>query len=164
VTEAPHLFLARRLNEDAQSPWFKRIRCGGRSTSGLKRRTSLRMMQHAIQRFLVQTKCHERMNIENLAQLLIAYWRAVSTVFEAEWSNHRTHLITKGVGLYGLTQLLGTIVTASGCEEQSEASFTQRLRPLRTQINWGTSGTFFSAGGHKGANEVHSVLKGLLGL
>lgn len=164
AAQAPHLFLARQLNEDANSPWFKRIRCGGHSTSGLKRRTSLRMMQHAIQRFLVQTKCHDRMNIENVAQLLIAYWRAVATVFETEWLNHRTHLITKGVGLYGLTQLLGTIVTASGLDGQSEEYFIQRLSPLKAQIDWGTGGTFSSAGGRKGAGEVHSVLKGLLGL
>jgi DNA sulfur modification protein DndB len=164
AAEAPHLFLARRLNEDAQSPWFKCIRCGGGSTSGLKRRSSLRMMQHAIQRFLVQTKCRDRMDIENVAQLLIAYWRAVATVFESEWSNHRTHLITKGVGLYGLTQLLGTIVTACEAENLSEEVFRQRLTPLKAQIDWGNDGTFCHVGGHKGAGEVHSVLKGLLGL
>jgi DNA sulfur modification protein DndB len=164
VSQAPHLFLARRLNEDAKSPWFKLISCGGHSTSGLKRRTSLRMMQHAIHHFLIQTKCHDKMNIENVAQLLIAYWRAVATVFETEWLNHRTHLITKGVGLYGLTQLLGTIITACGLDGQSEEYFIQRLSPLKTKIDWRTSGTFSSAGGHKGASEIHSVLKGLLGL
>ena len=164
ATQSPPLFLARRLNEDDQSPWFMRIRCGGHSTSGLKRRTSLRMMQHAIQSFLVQTKCHDKMNIENVAKLLIAYWRAVATVFETEWSNHRTHLITKGVGLYGLTQLLCTIVTASGFDAQTEEYFIQCLSPLKSQIDWGNFGTFSSAGGRKGAGAVHSVLKGLLGL
>ena len=43
--EAPHLLLAKRLNEDNNSPWYKMIRCGGESTSGLMRRTSFRMMQ-----------------------------------------------------------------------------------------------------------------------
>lgn len=164
AAEAPHLFLARRLNDDPLSPWFKCIRCGGRSTSGLKRRTSLRMVQHAIQRFLNQTQCHQSMDIENVAQLLIAYWRAVAALFDVEWANHRTHLITKGVGLYGLTLLLGSIVNADGCQDWTEATFTERLRALRMQIDWSATGTFSSACGHKGAGEIHSVLKGLLGL
>jgi DGQHR domain-containing protein len=164
ATEAPNLFLAKRLNDDAQSPWFRRIRYGGHSTSGLKRRTSLRMMQHAIQHFLVQTKCLERMDIEKVAKMLIAYWRAVAKVFETEWLNHRTHLITKGVGLYGLMQLLVTILTAHGYEEPTEEFFIRLLSSLKPLVDWRTNGTFRSAGGHKGASEVHSALKGLLGL
>ncbi len=164
AAEAPQLFLARRLNEDVQSPWFKLIRCGGHSTSGLKRRTSLRMMQHSIQRFLAQTKCLDRMDIEDVAHLLIAYWRAVAIVFEAEWSNNRAHLISKGVGLYGLTLLLGTIMTATEPAQWTEGFFKQCLAPLKSQVDWRTVGTFCSAGGHKGASEVHVFLKGLLGL
>jgi DNA sulfur modification protein DndB len=104
------------------------------------------------------------MDIEKVAQLLIAYWRAVAAIFDTEWANHRTHLITKGVGLYGLSQLLGSMVNSGGWEDGSEEYFSQRLKPLKTQIDWGTSGTFSLAGGHKGAQAVHTVLKGLLGL
>jgi DNA sulfur modification protein DndB len=164
AAEAPHLFLARRLNEDPQSPWFKRIRCGGHRTSGLKRCTSLRMMQHAIQRFLVQTSCQNMMSIENVALLLIAYWQAVSIVFEKEWSNHRNYMITKGVGLYGLMQLLGTIINSRTCDNNSESCFIKLLSPLKEQIDWGTGGTFSSAGGHKGASKVYTILKEVLGL
>lgn len=164
AAEAPHFFLARRLNEDPQSPWFKLIRCGGHSTSGLKRRTSLRMMQNAIKSFLVQTKFADHNEIEKVARLLIAYWRAVAIVFKDEWSNHRASLISKGIGLYGLTQLLCTIVTAYGDGDLSEESLVELLRSLKTQIDWGTNGTFSFAGGRKGAKEVHSILKGLIGL
>ena len=164
AAQAPHLFLARRLNEDPDSPWFKRIRCGGQSTSGLKRRTSLRMMQHAIQRFLAQTACLERSDIEAVARVLIAYWRAVSHVFATEWSNSRAHLITKGVGLYGLTQLLGSLMAASDPTQWTEAAFIQRLEPLKPRVDWRNAGTFAGAGGHKGAAAVHVHLKGLLSL
>lgn len=164
ATEVPHLFLARRMNDDPLSPWFKCIRCGGQSTSGLKRRTSLRMMQHAIQRFLNQTQCLQKMSVEAAAQLLIAYWRAVAALFDTEWTNHRTHLITKGVGLYGLTLLLGSIVNAGDCKNWTEGVFAERLKVLRGQVDWGAAGTFCSACGHKGAGEVHAVLKGLMGL
>jgi DNA sulfur modification protein DndB len=164
AAEAPHLFIARRLNDDPRSPWFKRIRCGGRSTSGLKRRTSLRMMQHAIQRFVGQSQCLDAMSIEQVADLLIAYWGAVAAVFASEWSNHRAHLITKGVGLYGLTQLLAVLLAVHGQEDRSEDVFIQRLLPLKTRIDWRNGGTFAAVGGHKGAAAVCDTLRGLLGL
>lgn len=164
AADAPHLFLARQLNDDPRSPWFKRIRCGGTSTSGLKRRTSLRMMQHAIQRLLVQSKCLDRLSIEQVAELLVAYWRAVSSVFETAWADHRAHLISKGVGLYGLTQLLATLLSTDGVQLYSEDVFTKRLSPLRTRIDWGNEGTFRGTGGHRGAAEAHTVLKEALSL
>ena len=34
--EAPHLFIARRLNEDPDLPWYRLIRYGGERTSGLR--------------------------------------------------------------------------------------------------------------------------------
>ncbi len=160
----PHLFLARRLNDDPQSPWFKCIRCGGLRTSGLKRRTSLRMMQHAIQRFLAQSQCLDHLDVEQTAQLLIAYWKAVAGVFATEWANHRGHLITKGVGLYGLTQLLGAILVAHGLEQHSEEFFAERVKPLSGRVDWGTGGTFAAVGGHKGATTVYNALRELLGL
>jgi len=164
ATDAPHLFLARQLNDDSRSPWFKLIRCGGRSTSGLKRRTSLRMMQHSIHRLLLQSKCLERISIEQVGELLIAYWRAVSSVFENEWADHRAHLISKGVGLYSLTQLLVTILAADGFRLYSEEELVQRLTPMKPVIDWSNNGTFSGTGGHRGAMEAHAILKDALSL
>ena len=162
--DMPNLYLATRLNNDSNSPWHKLIRCGGKSTSGLKRKTSLRMMQHAIQQFLIQTNCLGKLDTEDVAQLLIAYWRAVACIFQSEWENHRSNLITKGVGLYGLMQLLSSILEATGFEKRTEDHFVNILIALKSQVDWGTHGTFRAAGGHKGAKQVHLALKGHLGI
>lgn len=164
ATEAPELFIARCLNEDPKSPWFKMIRYGGQSTSGLKRKTSLRMMQKAIRRFLNQTRYLQTHEPANLQTLLLDYWHAVGKVFEDEWRNHRSNLITKGVGLYALTQLLGTIINKFKDQDFNETFFVDVLQPMKTQIDWGTHGTFSSAGGHKGATEAHETIKSLLRL
>jgi len=162
--EAPHLFISRQLNEDPESPWFKMIRYGGETTSGLKRRTSLRMMQKSVNRFLNQTKDSNINSIEEKYKLIRLYWHAISIVFSAEWKDHRHHLLTKGVGLYSLMLLLGDIVGNTDPAELDEEYFVKQLKPLKKKVNWSTHGMFANAGGHKGALQVYGVLKKGIGL
>ena len=157
--EAPHLFIARKLNEDPASPWYKLIRYGGETTSGLKRRTSLRMMQKTVQRFLKQTNGLALGNIDDKYEVVARYWRAVTRVFPDEWRDHRHHLLTKGIGLYSLMYLLADIVQRYGGRCPSEDEFVSELLPLQACIDWASKGMFADAGGQKGAIEVYGVLK-----
>jgi len=110
VANAPHLFISRKLNDDPSSPWFKMIKLGGNSTSGLKRKTSLRMMQKSIQRYLIKTHFVEKHGAEKSYEVIADYWRAVSKVFNKEWNDQRHYLLTKGIGLYALMNLLSDYV------------------------------------------------------
>src|SRR5439155_4556651 len=60
AAERPELFIAIHLKNDAESPWFNQVHLGGKATSGLTRRASLRTLQTAIKRFLTQTKILQR--------------------------------------------------------------------------------------------------------
>jgi len=162
--EAPHLYIARRLNEDQASAWYKLIRYGGEATSGLKRRTSLRMMQASIRDFLRQTREVDLGSIDDKYALVCSYWRAVREAFKEQWDDHRHHLITKGVGLYSLTLLLTHIVIRTGTATTSESEFRTMLSQLRGKVSWHSNGMFANAGGRKGANEVYTVLKGTMNL
>ena len=165
ATEAPHLFMARRLNEDPASPWFKLIRYGGETTSGLHRRTSFRMMQKAILRWLHQTKGISVGDIDAKYSVIVSFWQAVKDLFPVEWADHRHHLITKGVGLHALTRILGDILLSNDSAETSTEVFRKRLQPLTNrQIDWSSKGPFAHAGGQKGVQEVHAVLREALGL
>ena len=53
--ERPELFIALQLNSIEGSPWFRRLNLGGKTTSGLKRVVSLRMMQQAVDKFIKAT-------------------------------------------------------------------------------------------------------------
>lgn len=164
ASEAPHLFIARRLNEDPYSPWFKLIRYGGETTSGLKRKTSFRMMQKATLRFLSQTKRISIGDMDAKYSIVCAFWRAVKELFPAEWEDHRHHLITKGVGLHSLMRLLGDIVLRDGPLDFSVEYFQKHIRGLTEKIDWSAKGPFANAGGQKGVQEVHAVLREVLGL
>lgn len=162
IEEAPHLYIARRLHEDPDSPWYKQIRYGGESTSGLKRRTSLRMMQHSINGALQNTLVLASTTIEPKYNVIRDYWIAVRNVFPNEWENHRTHLITKGIGLYALMMLFVDIVNRNGIIDVSR--FTLILEGLKKSVNWQSNGPFSSISGRKGANTVYSTLKKALKL
>jgi DGQHR domain-containing protein len=162
--EAPQLFIARKLNEDPSSPWFRLIRYGGETTSGLKRKTSFRMMQKAVLRFLTQLKKASLGDAHSKYAVVCAYWTAVKGLFPNEWDDHRHHLITKGVGLYSLMRLLTDIIAVKGRGDSSVEYFQKQLRGLVGKIDWSTNGPFSDAGGQKGVQEVHAALKEVLGL
>ena len=48
--DRPELFVALHLNESTDSPWYKQLDLGGKPTSGMTRRASLRTMQKAVKR------------------------------------------------------------------------------------------------------------------
>ncbi|MCK4998291.1 MAG: DGQHR domain-containing protein [Anaerohalosphaera sp.] len=163
ANEAPHYYIARRLNEDPSSPWYRLIRYGGETTSGLKRRTSFRMMQKAVQHVLKETNGRIR-DVESKYEIIISFWKAVQNVFPDEWADHRHHLISKGVGLYSLMMLLAELVKGVPDVSYGTVFFETKLIKLKAKIDWNSNGTFASAGGHKGAREAYSVLKGMLGI
>ena len=162
VTEAPHLYIAKRLNEDPASPWFKLINIGGNPTAGLRRRTSLRMMQRAVKRFLIQHDLQSLGGPEKAYNVVCEFWRAVAQVFSGEWSDPRHHLLTKGIGLYSLTQLLSDIVSHSNGKPLNVGYFAGRLIVLRKSVNWKSDGMFAGVGGQKGAKDVYLKLKQVL--
>ncbi len=159
AAESPHLYIARKLNEDPQSPWFRLIRYGGETTAGLKRRTSFRMMQKTIAKLLNQIKSLDIGSVEDKYALVVSFWRAVATVFSDEWQDHRHNLLTKGVGLYSLTLLLADFVRGAGTASLDDQFFIQQLKPLKERIDWNTKGMFADAGGQKGAVEVYQKIK-----
>jgi DNA sulfur modification protein DndB len=159
ASEAPHLFIARKLNEDRVSPWCRLIRYGGETTSGLMRRTSFRMMQKTLSIFLSQTKAYLDSSLDRKYQIVLNYWIAISEVFPDEWKNHRHNLITKGVGLYALMQLLGDIVKQQPDSDMSVDYFKAILTRVKGKFDWSSQGRFAYVGGKKGVQDVYQVLK-----
>src|SRR5207249_1095435 len=50
--EHPELFIAKKLNDDADSVWHNRLKLGGAATQGTHRRVTLRGMRHGVALFL----------------------------------------------------------------------------------------------------------------
>lgn len=162
--EAPHLLIAKRLNEDADSPWYRMIKYGGETSSGLMRRTSFRMMQTSVRKLLRQMEAVASCDVDLQYAIIVSYWKSIRTIFKDAWTDHRHHLITKGVGLYALSLLLGDLIQHSLKADYTEHWFLTRLEPMAGKVDWSSQGVFATAGGKKGASEVHMALKKVIGI
>ena len=159
--ERPELFIALQLNIHDESPWRRRLDLGGESTSGLARRASLRTMQKAIRDYLLSpTRIHERETVEAATAVVLAFWQAITDVLPQAWNDPRRHMITKGVGVYALTGLLGDIYRDRG----SAAACTRRtlrseIASFADEVDWSGKGTLKGLGGESGAKEALRLLR-----
>lgn len=157
--DAPHLYIARRLNDDSNSPWHRLIRYGGETNSGLKRRTSFRMIQKTISRFLNDIDAETLGDVDSIYMLIAEYWWAIRHLFKRDWQNHRKSLLTKGIGLYSLMRLLPLLLRSHEYKLKTREDFYQALKPLTTKIDWSSKGMFSGIGGQAGVQEVLQYLK-----
>ena len=150
--ERPELFIALQLNNIEDSPWFHRLNLGGRSTSGLKRIASLRMMQQAVDRFLKTTSILSTNSVDNAIDVVLDFWSAVVAVLPDEWAQPRRYMLTKGIGVYALMRIAADIFIecqAAGrtCDRRA---FVTALADFADAIDWSTSGPLKGFGGQSG--------------
>lgn len=159
--ERPELFIALQLNSREDSPWHRRLNLGGKTTSGLKRIASLRMMQQAAYEFLKATKLLPKAPVEDVVRVVLDFWRAVAGVLPKEWADPRRHMLTKGVGVYALMRIAADIViecrdAGRPCDKRA---FTTALADFASTIDWSTSGPLKGFGGQGGVKQAVEFIR-----
>jgi DNA sulfur modification protein DndB len=163
ASEKPQLYIALRLNDHSESPWFKQLDLGGNKYSGLNRRASLRTMQKAVKRFLTASQILKSHTPEAAYTFLLNFWKAVADVLKNEWQNPRKHFVTKGIGVYALTNL-ACVLYSEECRQETdiaEYQFQEILRAFITKVNWSHEGHLKGFGGESGAQEAFRFLNEL---
>jgi DGQHR domain-containing protein len=161
AADRPELFVALHLKDNPASPWYRQVDLGGSSTSGLMRRASLRTMQKAIKRFLMQTKILQESGADVATQTILNFWAAVVVVLRAAWDEPRRHLITKGVGVYALTTIAGDLYLEYDGPDQppDKHYFVAKLAEFITDIDWTNKGPLSGFGGQSGVMSALSVIR-----
>jgi len=159
--ERPELFIALQLNSLEESPWYRRLKLGGKATSSPKRIVSLRMMQLAVHEFLKATKLLPRTPIQDVVRMLLDFWRAVEAVLPKEWTDPRRHMLTKGVGVYALMRIAADIVAE--CQDAGrlcdKRAFTTALSDFAGAVDWSTSGPLKGFGGQSGVKQAVEFIR-----
>ena len=155
--ERPELFVALSLNSTEGSPWQGRLNLGGKTTSGLKRIVSLRMMQQAVSEFLRSTKLPPKAGLNSM----LHFWKAVAMVLPLEWSKHRQHVLTKGVGVYALMRIAADIHLENSdagrtCDRHA---YARALADFVDQIDWSTNGDLAGFGGQGGVKAAVEFIR-----
>jgi DNA sulfur modification protein DndB len=163
AVERPELFIAIHLKNDSQSPWFNQVNLGGKATSGLTRRASLRTLQTAIKRFLTQTKILQKHPPEVVAQMVLDFWAAIALLLRDEWSNPRRTLLCKGVGVYALMGIAGDLVNEAGNATIDKLYFRNKLADFIQEIDWSNAGPLSGLGGGAGVKNALTILRSTRG-
>jgi len=159
AADRPELFVALHLKNDSQSPWYRQVSLGGKATSGLTRRASLRTLQTAIKRFLTQTKILQKQPPEVVAQMVLDFWAAVALLLRDTWDNPRKTLLCKGVGVYALMGIAGDLVNEAGNAIIDKRYFRNKLADFILDIDWSNAGPMNGLGGEAGVKTALSVLR-----
>jgi DNA sulfur modification protein DndB len=161
--EKAELYIAIQLNADADSPWHKQLDLGGTSTSGLKRRASLRTMQKAIKKFLTQTQFLRKGTVEEAKSVVMAFWAAVSVVLSDAWNAPRAHVLNKGVGVYALMEIAADLQQEAGDQVCDKRYFSHKLSEFIDEIDWTQKGTFDGLGGQAGVSKMVASIREVRG-
>lgn len=157
----PALFYAMQLNQNPHSVWCQRLNLGGTVTVGMKRAASLRTMQQAVRRFLYEADLEKCAAHENVTKALIDFWGAVALILPNAWANPRTHLLTKGVGVYSLMSIAGELVREARLKNclYDMDYFIGQLSDFLEKIDWSNRGPLMGYGGVKGADSALALLR-----
>lgn len=161
--EKAELYIALQLNADQDSPWHKQLDLGGSSTSGLKRRASLRTMQKATKKFLAQTQFLRKGSAEEAKAVVMAFWKAVSIVLSDAWNTPRTHVLNKGVGVYALMEIAADLYLEANGQDCDRRYFENKLCEFIDEIDWTQKGTFDGLGGQTGVAKMVATIRNVRG-
>lgn len=160
AAERPELLIALVLKNESSSPWFERLDLGGASVSGLERRASFRTMQKAAKGFLRRIHPEHRSSAEASAKLALAFWVAVERVVPHVFTQQRTHLVTKGIGVYALMELAAELVNELPPEVVLDAdAFVLRLADFAPQFDWSSTGPLKGIGGEGGVSSALALIR-----
>lgn len=163
AVERPELFIALQLNSIEDSPWYRQLNLGGKTTSGLKRIVSLRMMQKATNQFLKATGIISTNSADDALAVVLDFWSAVVAVLPDQWANPRRHMLTKGIGVYALMTIAADIFIE--CRDAGRTcdrrAFVTALADFADSVDWSTSGTLKGFGGQGGVKAAVEHLRDL---
>ena len=157
----PEIYIALRLNELEESPWFRRLDLGGSTTVGMRRYASLRTMQKAVRRFLRGSRILDSVETDDALKVVVAFWRSVATVLAPEWRTPRNNFVTKGIGVYSLMSVAADLYLDGRKARIScdEAYFTGTLSDFARDVDWSSNGPLRGFGGTAGADQALALLR-----
>ncbi len=160
-TAKPEIFIALKLTETQESPWYRRLDLGGKKTVGMRRYASLRTMQKAVRRFLRESSILETRSVDDTAVVVEQFWTAITKVLSHEWNDPRKHFLTKGIGVYSLMSIAGDLYVESVRQKvQCDIEFfVGVLSDFITDIDWSSSGPLKGFGGASGADQALELIR-----
>lgn len=170
IKEHLERWIARRLNEDHQSPWYGRIHMGGSKegarTQGHVRPVNFKSLENGVKRTLGKSQyIHDLTDPKAQYVVIRNFWEAVKRVFAEEWAKDREHLILKNIGVMSFSILGGTVIDrclASSPPRVGVDPMTQYLAQCAGTWDWNSEAVGDRAVSGMSGNRAALVIAGAM--
>jgi DGQHR domain-containing protein len=115
IRDHPDRWIANRLVNDTDSPWFGLVHLGGSKkgarAQGLTRPVNFASLQTGVNRTLSKSQyIHDLTDAAAQYVIVKNYWKAVKAVFAEEWADPKSFLLLKNLGVLSMSILGGLVI------------------------------------------------------
>lgn len=156
----PSLYIAQKLDEDTESPFYKRVSKTGKKN--VDRDIPLRSLHTGIQYMRSNTKDLQTLsggNIDIEYLVIKNYFLALKEWKPEAWTSPKDFLLLRGSGFWGACFLGGVVIDR--CLSDGKWEVGDMLNIIKSGKNWDWSnkGDFKQLGGRGGAKQISELIK-----
>lgn len=148
----PALYIAERLMEEQDSPFFERVYRGGVKPATFM--IPLRNLKTSVQFMRQRSKRLEQLDAAAEAKLIKRYWQAVKMWIPEAWENPARFIALRGTGFWALAFIGSDVIERVISSGKVEAEDMLAVVRSGREWDWTNSGDFRGYGGRAGAVEI----------
>ncbi len=159
----PALYIAEKLDDDVESPFYHRVSKTGKK--GNERDVPLRSLKSGVQYLRSNSKDLQTMSGADADieyELIRDYFIALKKWQPNAWEDPKSYLLLRGSGFWGACFLGGAIIDMCLADGKIESSDMLRLLESGKDWDWSNKGDFQGLGGRGGAKSISDKIKALL--
>jgi DGQHR domain-containing protein len=153
----PSLFIAQKLANDTESPFFKLVYEGGKRPVGAF--IPLRNLKSGIQyMFSRSTKLNALSDIDAQYKLIRSYFSSVKRYQPDAWQNPHKYLMLRGAGLWGVCFIGADVIDRTLSQGKYKADDMLKVLKSGKHWDWSSNGDFKGLSGRGGALRIHDLV------
>ena len=155
--EKPNLFIAQRLSDDADSPFYGKVHKGGKADK--VRFMPLRNLSTGISyMFSGGGKLTAITDIDVRLKLIKNYFVALQSWQPEAWEKPKDYILLRGAGFWAACVLGTEIIDRCLAEGKFNSSDMLQILKSGPQWNWRKGGDFSGYGGRSGAQRIRDMI------
>jgi hypothetical protein len=116
-------------------------------------------MQKAAKVFLRKLPRGRSGDVEAAARAALNFWVAVAQLVPQAFAQHRSYLVTKGIGVYALMELAAEVISEVSADARLDSDFfATSLADFMPAFDWSNTGPLKGLGGEGGVPTAVRII------
>ncbi len=153
----PELYIGKKLGEDSTSSFYQRIYDGGKKPVGVD--IPLRAIKTGLQyMYSRSTQLHRLNDTDAQYKVIKNYFSAVKLWIPASWSQPKSFIALRGVGLWSLCYLGAQVIDRGLLNSKFDSETFLEILNSGKEWDWSNKGDFKGYSGAQGAQEISNKI------